>query len=443
MLEQITNVVASEMERWGIPGISVSTLHDGEVETRSFGIASIATNAPIQDNTLLQVGSISKVFTTTLVMTFVDEGVVDLDTPVITWIPELPLADESARTSITLRHLLTHMSGFWGDRFDDQGNGDDALARAIAAFQDLPQQTAPGELWTYCNAGFDLAARILEKVSNKRFEDLMRERVLSPLGMDSTTYFAAEAIRHPVAVGHEGDPGDLRISDPWPIPRRSNGAGGVTSSTAQLLTFAAMHMNDGELNGARVLSAQSARAMRQEQAVADPFRVWGLGWFRWEIGGEVIVGHTGTTNGFTARLILIPARKSAIAILSNHAAATPANLAIAETWLEHAHGLKESERPLVTVNPELLGSRVGTYSHRLGDLTLTAEPDGFHVERVSRNPFDGSERPGKPFRLRPVSDDIYRADGGGTDGSYADFIRNPDGSVRFLRFGGRLAFPTT
>lgn len=443
MLEAVTNVVASEMEQWGIPGISVSTLHNGAIETSSFGIASIATNAPIQDNTLLQVGSISKVFTTTLVMTFVDEGVVDLDEPVIAYIPELPLADETARTTITLRHLLTHMSGFYGDRFDDHGNGDDALARAVAAFHDLPQQTAPGELWTYCNAGFDLAARILEKVSSKRFEDLMRERVFSPLGMDSTTYFAAEAIRHPVAVGHEGDPGDMRISDPWPIPRRSNGAGGVTSSTAQLLTFAAMHMNDGELNGARIISAQSARAMRQEQAVADPFRVWGLGWFRWEVGGEVIVGHTGTTNGFTARLVLIPARTSAIAILSNHAAATPANLAIAETWLEHAHGLREAERPLVAASPELIGSRVGTYSHRLGDLVLTAESDGFHVERVLRNPFDGSEKPGKPFRLRPVSDDIYRADGGGTDGSYADFIRNPDGSVRFLRFGGRLAFPQT
>jgi hypothetical protein len=77
----------------------------------------------------------------------------------------------------------------------------------------------------------------------------------------------------------------------------------------------------------------------------------------------------------------------------------------------------------------------------LGDLTLTAKADGFDVETVHRNPFDHTEEPGKPFRLKPVTEDVFVAEGGGRDGSFADFIRNPDGSVRFLRFGGRLAYP--
>jgi hypothetical protein len=204
-----------------------------------------------------------------------------------------------------------------------------------------------------------------------------------------------------------------------------------------------MHLGDGELDGARVISQQSARAMRQEQTMADPFRTWGLGWSRYEIGGEVIVEHGGATNGFTARLVLVPGRKSAIAILTNHSSGSSAHPQIANAWLEQSFGLVQHERPLVAVNPELVGSRVGTYTQRLGDLVLSPNAEGFTVDRVSRNPFDRTEKPGKPFRLRPVSDDIYRADGGGTDGAYADFIRNPDGSTRFLRFGGRLHHPVS
>lgn len=441
MLEQVNAVVTEQMEKWAIPGISVATLVDGQVETAVFGISSIATGAPIQPDTLLQIGSISKIFTTTLVMTFVDEGLLDLDTPVINYIPDLSLTDGNARESITLRHLVTHMSGFYGDRFDDHGIGDDALSKAVAAFYDLPQQTAPGELWTYCNAGFDLSARIMELVSGERFEDLMRTRVFEPLGLDTTTYFASEAIRNPVSVGHEGDAGKLTISDPWPIPRRSNGAGGISATTTQLLTFAQMHMNDGEMNGTRVISAKSARAMRNEEAIADAFRTWGLGWSRNEINGELIVEHGGATNGFTARLVLVPSRKSAIAILTNHAYGSAAHPLIANAWLEHAHGLVAPERPIGPANPELIGSRVGTYTHQLGDLILKPASDGFDVDRVSRNPFDTTEKAGKSFRLRPVSDDVYVAEGGGTDGAYAEFILNPDGSTRFVRFGGRLAYP--
>ncbi|MDQ2682429.1 MAG: beta-lactamase family protein [Chloroflexota bacterium] len=441
MQDGIEHVVREQMERWAIPGVSIATLRDGKVETGTWGIASIATGAPVQPETLFQVGSISKVFTTTLLMTFVDEGKLALDTPAAHYLPDLPLMDTAAREAVTLRHLVTHMSGFYGDRFDDQGVGDDALANAVAAFCDLPQQTAPGELWTYCNAGFDLVARVMEVVSGQRFEDLMRARVFDPLGMDSTTYFAAEAIRHPVAVGHEGDKEELTIADPWPIPRRSNGAGGISSTASQLMNFAAMHISDGEYNGTRVLSQESARAMRKEHAIADPFRTWGLGWSRDEINGVAVVEHGGATNGFTARLVVVPARKQAIAILLNHAQGGSAHPEIAKVWLREAVGLSRSERPIVPVNPELIASRVGTYSHGLGDLILTAAPHGFDVQRVQRNPFSGSEKAGKPFRLRPVSDDIYAADGGGTDGSYADFIRNPDGSTRFLRFGGRLAFP--
>src|SRR4029079_17968679 len=105
MLEQLDDVVASQMQTWGVPGVSIGLLNNGEIETATYGVASIATNQPVTPETLFQIGSISKLFTTTLVMTFVDEGTLDLDTPVVTWIPNLTLTDGDARESITLRHL--------------------------------------------------------------------------------------------------------------------------------------------------------------------------------------------------------------------------------------------------------------------------------------------------------------------------------------------------
>jgi CubicO group peptidase (beta-lactamase class C family) len=429
------------MRTWAVPGVSIGLFNDGEIETKTYGIASIATDAPVGANTLFQVGSISKIFTTTAVMSFVDDGSVDLDTPVLTWIPDLPLTDGSARESITLRHLVTHMAGFYGDRFDDHGIGDDALQNAVASFYDLPQQTRPGELWTYCNAGFDLAGRVLEVVSGRRFEDIVRERVFDPLGMATTTYFPGEAIRHPVAVGHEGDPGELSISDPWPLPRRSNPAGGVTCTATELLRFARMHLDDGESDGRRVLSLRSAQAMRAREVDAGPFQTWGLGWERVDFGSEVGVRHGGATNGFTAGLILLPERKFALTVLTNHDSGGAVHAAIIKEATRRWFGLTWPGAPVISLPIEQLQSRAGRYSHGLDDLTLAATPGGYEVTVVHRNPFDHEETPGKPFRLRPISEDIFVADGGGRDGAHADFIRNPDGSVRFLRLGGRLGYP--
>src|SRR4029078_11068479 len=263
----------------------------------------------------------------------------------------------------------------------------------------LPQQTRPGELWTYCNAGFDLAGRVMEVVSGQRFEDLMRERVFDPLGLESTTYFAAEAIRYPVSVGHDGDPGELRISDPWPIPRRSNPAGGISSTASELLRFAQMHLNDGELDGVRVLSAESARAMRAKEADAAPFQTWGLGWERVDFVSEFGGRHGGATTGFTAGLLVLPERKAALAILTNHDMGGAAHSAITQEAVRRWFGLERMCAPVVTIPSEQLSERSGTYSHWLGDLILSANGGSFHVDTVSRNPFDHSEEYGKYFTL--------------------------------------------
>jgi hypothetical protein len=161
------------------------------------------------------------------------------------------------------------------------------------------------------------------------------------------------------------------------------------------------------------------------------------------VDGEVLIEHNGATNGFTARLTMVPARGFAIAVLTNGAMGGAAHTNIAEVALERLLGIREEARPVIPVPDDALSRFAGTYRHQLGDYTLSVADGGYDVTRVNRNPFSGAETPGEPFRLKPVAERIFAAEGGGTDGSYADVIIHADGNVRFMRFGGRLGYPVS
>jgi CubicO group peptidase (beta-lactamase class C family) len=443
-LTWLDETIRAEMERWQVPGVSVGILKDGEVEIAGYGVVNLETGYPVLPETLFQIGSISMTFTATLVLQLVDEGLLDLDVPLIVYVPDLPLADETARTTITLRHVLTHTAGFYGDRFDDQGNGDNALAKAVAAFGTLAQQTAPGELWTYCNAGFDLASRAVELALGQSFESALRERIFKPLGFDRATYFASEAILHSVSAGHvPGEDGEGNfVADPWPIPRRSNGAGGISANPAILLRWAQLHIEGGSLNGVQILKPETVAMMQAHQAEGAAGASQGLAWFRRAIDGVEIVGHDGGTNGQQTKLIVVPSKNFAIAILTNSTRGASAHAAIGAAALERMLGLKDIEPVTIELSEADLAPLAGVYRQELAEITLTVTGSGFDVASTNINAFSGVHTRGDAFRLLPLSRDLFVAEGGGVDGAKADFIFNPDGSVRFLRFRSRLAFRT-
>ncbi len=442
LIEGLESIVQDQMQRWGVPGIAVGIQYEGNTEFGGFGVANVETGAPVTPETLFQIGSISKVFTATLLMTLVDEGRIDIEAPVVTYVPELVLSDSDARNRITVRHLLTHMAGFYGDRFDDHGDGDDALSRAIAALSDLPQQTTPGEVWTYCNAGIDILGKGIQNLLGIPFEQAMRERVFAPLGLERSTYFAKEAIRHAVAVGHRGGGSEpLRVAYPWPIPRRSNPAGGVVSNVMELLRFAACHMLDGEVGAVRVISRDAAIVMRTIQTRADFGRWWGFGWLMQNVGGTYTVEHGGATNGFTARLLTIPERQFAIAILTNHDIGGCAHSAIAADALERYLGLKSEQLSPVGLGHDELQRFTGHFRHGLSDAVVELNDSELVMTRTGHDPFSGEDTPRLPARLSPISPTEFLVTEGSDQNAVGELLLNPDGSVRFLRMGGRLGYP--
>lgn len=441
-IAEIEAFVYEQMDIWQVPGVAIGIFDRDDVEFAGFGITNIETGQPVRPETLFQIGSISKIFAATLAMSLVDAGLLDLDAPVTTYVPDLVLSDPDARDTITIRHLLTHRAGFYGDRFDDTGIGDDALERAVRAFADLPQQTAPGELYTYCNAGFDLVGLAIQRVLGVPYETAMRERIFAPLGLERSTFFASEAIRHSVAVGHEigGEDGQT-VADPWPIPRRSNPAGGVTSNVAELIRFAVMHLRDGAIGTTRILSEASARAMRRSHGPADPSHERGLGWAIRTAGHREIVEHGGATNGFMARLLLVPGEQFAMAILTNGDQGSALHGAVAAKALERRFGVTTPAPVGVALPPDQLSRFTGTYRHGLADAVISLDGETLWMDRVSHNPFSGETRDLGRHRLLPISETVFVVDGGVLGGSVGDLVLNADGTVRFMRFGGRLGYP--
>ena len=158
--QALDDVVEHVMREHPVPGVAVGLIADGEETVNGFGVTNVDHPLPVDGDTLFQIGSITKTVTATALMRLVERGTVSLDAPVRTYLPELRLHDEGVAAAVTLRHLLTHAGGWFGDFFDDTGVGDDALAKYVDRLVELDQLTPLGTVWAYNNAGFNVGTGV-------------------------------------------------------------------------------------------------------------------------------------------------------------------------------------------------------------------------------------------------------------------------------------------
>jgi dipeptidyl aminopeptidase/acylaminoacyl peptidase len=318
--------LAALAERHHVPGATLGVLRvhsgaDDELAEVAHGVLNVDTGVAATADSVFQIGSITKVFTATAVLQLVDEGLLDLDAPIVEALPELRLADAQTAKQVTMRHLLTHTSGIDGDVFADTGRGDDCLERYVALLADVAQNHPLGATWSYCNAGFVLAGRVLEKLMGRTWDAVVRERLFTPLGLTRTGTLPEEALLHRAAIGHSGleEPAPVPV---WSLPRAMGPAGLVNASVGDVLRFARLHLTGGLApDGTRLLSEASAAAMTECHAeLPDKYTLgdsWGLGWIRYDWDGRQLIGHDGNTVGQSAFLRLLPEAGLAIALLVN------------------------------------------------------------------------------------------------------------------------------
>lgn len=329
MLESVSTWLNDQFgplsRKHGVPGATVAVSVADEVVDAATGLLSLRTQVATAPDSVFQIGSITKVWTATLAMQLVAEGALDLDAPVCEYTPEFRTRDKSASAAITSRHLLAHTAGFEGDVFVDTGRGDDALERFVGVLRDVEQVTAPGEIFSYCNAGYSLLGRVIEVLRGQQFDEVLMQRLAVPLGLSHCSPTSEQAILHRAAVGHirpQGE-GPLTASDVWSLTRSGAPAGSMLAmSASDLVRFAQMHIADGHsMDGSVVLPKDGVRAMREPQ-VDVPYlggntTARGLGWAIYDLPGGTVLGHDGGTIGQYAFLRVVPDKRLAVALLTN------------------------------------------------------------------------------------------------------------------------------
>lgn len=305
-----------------VPGAQLGILDGDDLVEVATGVLNNRTGAPATPESVFQIGSISKVWTATVVMQLIDEGLIALDTPVVEVMPELQLSDPDVTKQLTIWHLLTHTSGIDGDVFTDTGRGDDCLEKYADQLADVAQNHPLGATWSYCNSGWSLLGRVIEVLTDKTWDQAMKERLFDPIGLTRTVTLADEAILHAAAVGHVDNDGEQVPTPVWDLPRSTGPAGLIKSTVRDVLGFAKLHLDGGLApDGTRVLSEGSAALMAEHHAdLPDKFILgdsWGLGWIRFGWDGHRLIGHDGNTLGQAGFLRILPDQDFAVALLTN------------------------------------------------------------------------------------------------------------------------------
>ncbi len=404
------------VKRSGAVGAQLSLIKGDQQIDFAAGLAHAQRRIPMTTDTLMQIGSVTKVFNAAIAMSLVQEGKLDLDAPVKNYLPTFAVADAQASRTLTLRRLMSMSSGLDNGLYVYFGGGDDALGRYVDSLKTLPQNFTPGKYFGYSNAGICVAGHVASRVTGKPWETLMHERILQPAQLTQAALLEADVLYQKISAGHHVPDGGGKpeIIDPVFTMARGRTPSGAcfALSAAHLARFGKIFVRKGVADsGARILSAASVEQMMTRQ-VDVPTRKYGDGWGigpcmgTWN--GVKVWGHGGTSLTATSFLYWFPERQGVIAFVVNtHSAmAELAKVAFGDI-LQTAFGFDKPaidvpQNPLGPVNPKRY---IGVYEE-LGGKWHVAQGDGntLKVRMVSRS---GGKETGTTATLAPLGGDRF------------------------------------
>ncbi|MDP9100628.1 MAG: beta-lactamase family protein [Actinomycetota bacterium] len=432
-------------EKFDVPGASLGIWRSGEVLEAATGVLNTSTGVRTTTESVFQIGSITKVWTACLVMQLVDEGLLDLDEPVVTYLPDFRVADPDVTSAVTCRHLLAHSSGIDGDLFLDTGRGDDCVEKYVAACAELGQNHPLGVTMSYCNSGYTVLGRVIEVLRGTTWDAALRTFLSAPLGLTHTVTLPEEALLFRAATGHVQPPGgELAPAPVWGIFRSAGPAGLICSTPREVLAFAAMHLSGGTAaEGARVLSARSVEQMQVPQVeVPDKYTLgshWGLGWILFTWGGKRVFGHDGGTIGQSAFLRVVPDSEVAVCLLTNGGKTKDLYQALFSEILAAEAGVAMPEQPLPDpqLQPADLAGYAGRYERVSTTVDVSVHEAGLRMVVTSVSNLMPEQAPPLELDLLAVEPDVFVTRMPGSDGWTAvTFFRLEDGS-QLVHFGAR------
>jgi CubicO group peptidase (beta-lactamase class C family) len=449
LFAQLDDKINAALKKYKIPGAAVGVFYDGQEYIKGYGVTNVAHPTPVDGNTLFRIGSTSKTLTGTAAMVLVDRGQLNLDAPVSRYVPGFRAP--SGAQGVTVRQCLNHSAGWLGYDYHDTGRGDEALAKYTADVRKLPQLTKVGTTFSYNNASIAVAGHVIERITKQTFEDAVQALVFDPIGMSETTYFSDEIIGYNIAAGHGVDNGAATVVPQlWTLPRSMNPFGGAISSANEQLKYVRFHWGDGTgANGKKVMSEASLRAMRSNPGPGGTLLVeldgMGVSWsIRPTAEGPKIIQHGGDVPGQHSGMLFVPERNFAMTLLTNSESGPRLveELFFDDWALARFAGLHNLPAAPQTLDTLALAPYVGKYTAQ--QIPVTGPTIHAPVELSARDGRlqmimgEGPDAATKTLAFYK-HDYVLVYDG---DGSLlyarANFLRDGQGNVQWLRFGGRL-----
>lgn len=324
-LRGFDSFVESALKDWNVPGVGIAIVKDGQVIlAKGYGYADVDEKRKVDEKTLFAIGSSSKAFTAASVMQLVDEKKLDLDKPVINYLPDFKLFDDYATQHITPRDLLCHRSGL--PRHDFAWYGSDASREVLYNRLRYLEPTAElRETWQYQNLMYMTAGYLVEKIEGESWEKIVKRSIFEPLGMQSSNFSVTDMKKvknH--ALPYEEEDGKAKLMDFRNIDAVAP-AGAINSNAEDMAKWLQMLLNEGNFGGKQVLSAASLKEMYKPQMVMPGdisqdeifYTSYGLGWMLTAYRGNLRVEHGGNIDGFTTSVCFMPRNGIGIVVMAN------------------------------------------------------------------------------------------------------------------------------
>jgi len=419
----------------GIPGMSAALVdRDGVFWTCAIGVTDSTSLREVTPSTMFSLQSISKLVTATAIMIAVQDGLLDLDTPITTYLPGFTVNsryEEDPAGKMTLRLLLSHRAGFtheapYGNNFEF---GETSFERHIESISQTWLRYPVGERYAYSNLGIDLAGHILQVVSGRPFAQVVEETLLDPLGMNNTTYdwdVIQESENR--ASGYDKKNSDV------PLRHALIPCGGCFSSAGDMAIFIRFHLNGGIANGRRILATELLEEMYEMQ---EPFEGqvfgYGLGTVKGWLWGDAVyddyyLTHNGSGFGFNASVQWFPAFELGAVVMasggSSYFASEMANNLL--TFAISQVGELKTRRIFAGVdslqfNGRWLDDWLGTYI-RPSKLLISKDAGGYTIS------VEGDK--GRPLTPISAGEAYYKTDSGFVTLLY--FLRGTSGQSKYI-----------
>ncbi len=403
--EYIRWFVQQQMKKHDVTGLSLALIDDQRVVwAEGFGYADQAHNVPATPETLYRAGSITKLLTATAIMQLVERGLIDLDQPVKTYLPEFSFKTRfHDAPPITIRHLLTHHSGLPRDMLRGMWAGNpQPYATVLADLQERFVLHPPNSIFSYSNLGMTILGQVIERVSGESYATYVSHAIFAPIGMTTASIESGMAASPLMARAYVKDKEESEL------PLRDIPAGGLNASVLDLAQFVQMVFAQGGAGDHQVLKPETLTRMLTPQNKDIPLDLdlkMGLGWLLSDIGdlqvrhvGNV-ASHAGGTFHFVSQLIALPDHKLGVVVMSNSTGAVEMTTSIAEKLLVSALDAKSGvtveettlpDTPAIPLSPEQVAEYEGRYSTAFGLMTVTGAGGQLRAEAM-----------GKSFRLVP------------------------------------------